>query len=263
MPRQAAKPQKPAADPPLGRKDWIDAAIVMLAEDNVEALRVDTLAEKLGVTKGSFYWHFKGREDLLFAVLDEWRLRMTSEVAVADLRPTGTPWERLERLLRIAISGRPDVPGGPFEMTLRDWARRDPKVAAVVRDVDADRIAFAAQLYREAGLSESDAEDYAEAAHGVRDRHPDDAGGQRKPRGDQATPADRRGAAVAARPGRGKARKPRANAGFPKWRAGRNYRKHLIKDTSGSFFLPRPDRATWIRASRNRSDHQSDRCNSA
>jgi AcrR family transcriptional regulator len=163
MARQAVKPQKPAAEPPLGRKDWIEAAIIMMAEDNVEALRVDTLAEKLGVTKGSFYWHFKGRDDLLFAVLDEWRLRMTSEVQSLIFDRSGTPWERLERLLRIAISGRPDVPGGPFEMTLRDWARRDPNVAEVVRAVDASRIAFAAQLYREAGLSESDAQDYAEA----------------------------------------------------------------------------------------------------
>jgi AcrR family transcriptional regulator len=163
MPRQATRPQKPAAEPPLGRKDWIDAAIALLAEDNVEALRVDTLAEKLGVTKGSFYWHFKGREDLLFAVLDEWRLRMTSEVQSLIFDRSGTPWERLERLLRIAISGRPDVPGGPFEMTLRDWARRDSKVAGVMRAVDASRIAFAAQLYREAGLGEDEAQDYAEA----------------------------------------------------------------------------------------------------
>lgn len=162
MPRQAAKPQKPAADPPLGRKDWIDAAIVMLAEDNVEALRVDTLAEKLGVTKGSFYWHFEGREDLLFAVLDEWRLRMTSEIQALILDPSGTPWERLERLLRIAISARPDVPGGPFEMTLRDWARRDQKVAATVREVDAERVRFLRQLYRETGLDENDVNDFSE-----------------------------------------------------------------------------------------------------
>ncbi|MFN3349043.1 TetR/AcrR family transcriptional regulator [Pseudorhodoplanes sp.] len=162
MARTAAKAQKPATEPPLGRKDWIDAAIVMLAEDNVEALRVDTLAEKLGVTKGSFYWHFKGRDDLLFAVLDEWRLRMTSEIQSLILDRSGTPWERLERLLRIATSSRPDVPGGPFEMTLRDWARRNPKVAAVVRDVNAERVRFLQQLYREAGLEGRDVEDYAE-----------------------------------------------------------------------------------------------------
>jgi AcrR family transcriptional regulator len=162
MARQAVKSQK-AAETSLGRSDWIEAAIAMLAEDNVEALRVDTLAEKLGVTKGSFYWHFKGRDDLLLAVVESWRLTMTSEVRALIFDKSGTPWERLERLLRIAISGRPDVPGGPFEMTLRDWARRDSKVAEVVRAVDAERIAFAVQLYREAGLSEADAQDYAEA----------------------------------------------------------------------------------------------------
>lgn len=162
MARQAVKSPK-AAETSLGRSDWIEAAIAMLAEDNVEALRVDTLAEKLGVTKGSFYWHFKGRDDLLLAVVESWRLTMTSEVRALIFDKSGTPWERLERLLRIAISGRPDVPGGPFEMTLRDWARRDSKVAEVVRAVDAERIAFAVQLYREAGLSEADAQDYAEA----------------------------------------------------------------------------------------------------
>jgi AcrR family transcriptional regulator len=160
---RAAKVAKPTAEPPLGRKDWIEAAIAMLAADNAEALRVDTLAEKLGVTKGSFYWHFKGREDLLYAVLEEWRLRMTSQIQTLILDRSGTPWERVERLLRIAISGRPDVPGGPFEITLRDWARRDARVADVVRSVDAARNAFAEQLYREAGLSETDAQDYAEA----------------------------------------------------------------------------------------------------
>jgi AcrR family transcriptional regulator len=162
MARTTAKAQKPAAEPPLGRKDWIEAAIALLAEDNVEALRVDTLAEKLGVTKGSFYWHFKGRDDLLFAVLDEWRLRMTSEIQQLILDKSGTPWERLERLLRIATSGRPDVPGGALEMTLRDWARRNAKVAAVVREVDASRVQFLRQLYREAGLEDRDVDDYAE-----------------------------------------------------------------------------------------------------
>jgi AcrR family transcriptional regulator len=162
MARTAAKAQKPASEPPLGRKDWIEAAIAMLAEDNVEALRVDTLAEKLGVTKGSFYWHFEGRDDLLFAVLDEWRLRMTSEIQSLILDRSGTAWERLERLLRIAISARPDVPGGPFETTLRDWARRNPKVAGVVREVDAERVRFLRQLYREAGLDGSDVDDFAE-----------------------------------------------------------------------------------------------------
>jgi AcrR family transcriptional regulator len=162
MSRPAVKPQKPATEPPLARKDWIEAAIEMLAEDNVEALRVDTLAERLGVTKGSFYWHFKGREDLLLAVLESWRLQMTSQIRTLIADTSGTPWERIERLLRIAISARPEVPGGPFELTLRDWARRDGKVAEIVREVDNARTDFARLLYRDAGLSEADAQDFAE-----------------------------------------------------------------------------------------------------
>jgi AcrR family transcriptional regulator len=162
MARQALKSQKAPAEAPLGRKDWIEAAIAMLAEDNVEALRVDTLADRLGVTKGSFYWHFKGRDDLLLAVVETWRLRMTSETRELIVDTSGTPWERLERLIRIAISWRQDVPGGPFEMTLRDWARRDSKVAAIVRQVHQERIDFLRQLYRDAGLRDADADDYAE-----------------------------------------------------------------------------------------------------
>ncbi len=161
MRRQETKAQK-NIEAPLSRSDWIGAAIAMLAEDNVEALRVDTLAEKLGVTKGSFYWHFKGRDDLLLAVVDAWRLTMTSETRALIVDTSGTPWERLERLLRIAISGRKDVPGGPFEVTLRDWARRDTNVAKVVQQVDSERIDFLRQLYREAGLSPADADDFSE-----------------------------------------------------------------------------------------------------
>ena len=161
MARSAVKTQK-TAEPPLARKDWVDAAIEMMAEDNVEALRVDNLAERLGVTKGSFYWHFKGREDLIFSVLEAWRLQMTSQIQSLIADTSGAPWERIERLLRIAISTRPDVPGGPFEVTLRDWARRDAKVAEIIREVDKARFDFAKQLYRDAGLSEADALDYAE-----------------------------------------------------------------------------------------------------
>lgn len=147
--------------PRLSRQDWIDGTIRKLAEDSVAALRVDELAEYLNVTKGSFYWHFKSREDLLDAVLAWWRTLMTSEIKrmLASLPDTG--WDRLRNLLRIAISARPDVPGGPFELTLRDWARRDPQVERVVREVDDARIALVADLYKDAGLDDDAAQEYA------------------------------------------------------------------------------------------------------
>jgi AcrR family transcriptional regulator len=145
----------------LNRQDWIDGAILLLAEDNVEALRIDVLAKRLGVTKGSFYWHFKNREALLDAVLEAWREQMTTGIASFINNFPGTPLGRLSRLLRIAISPRPDVPGGPFELTLRDWARRDPKVDAVVKEVDSARLEFLKGLYLDAGMSNTDAEIYA------------------------------------------------------------------------------------------------------
>ena len=145
----------------LNRKDWIDGAIILLAEDNVEALRIDVLARRLGVTKGSFYWHFKNREALLDAVLEAWREQMTTGIASFINNFPGTPLGRLSRLMRIAISPRPDVPGGPFELTLRDWARRDAKVDQVVKEVDSKRLEFLKGLYLDAGMSRTDAEMYA------------------------------------------------------------------------------------------------------
>ena len=148
----------------LQREDWIQAAIVLLAEDSVDALRVDDLARRLGVTKGSFYWHFDTRESLLHAVLETWRARTTGEIEAFIGHTSGTPAARLGRLLRIALRDRPDVPGGPLELSLRDWARRDDKVRKIIEDVDAERIAFLVRLYRDAGLEEAAAHDAA-AAH--------------------------------------------------------------------------------------------------
>ena len=149
--------------PKLSRQDWIDGAVQKLSEDSVAALRVDELAELLNVTKGSFYWHFRSREDLLDGVLTWWRTLMTSEIPNILSKLPEAGWERLRALLHIAISAGPYVPGGPFELTLRDWARRDARVAQLVREVDDSRVDFVEELYRQAGLDAETARDYAEA----------------------------------------------------------------------------------------------------
>ncbi len=115
----------------------------------------------MGVTKGSFYWHFASREQLLDAVLESWQTRMIRDVEVWLERAAESPLERVRRLLRIGISSRPDVPGGPFELSLRDWARRDSRVAKIVMGVDAERLRIVKSLYREIGLAEDQAEAHA------------------------------------------------------------------------------------------------------
>ena len=145
----------------LSKDDWIDGTIRYLSSRGVGSLRVDVLAGELGVTKGSFYWHFDSREHLLASVLAAWRKRMTKDINHWIEGAVGEPRLLLKKLFRIGISSRLDVPGGPFELSLRDWARHDPDVHEIVRQVDAERVAILKKLYLDAGLDSEEADAYA------------------------------------------------------------------------------------------------------
>jgi AcrR family transcriptional regulator len=145
----------------LDASAWFKAVFVMVAENGVESVSVAALAKRLGATKGSFYWHFPDRESLLFAVLDRWRRMMTSDIKSFIAKAAGTPAGRLHRLLKVAISPRPHVLGGQIERSLHEWARHDPRVAAIMRSIDDGRLGYVRQLYIEAGLDEETADAYA------------------------------------------------------------------------------------------------------
>jgi AcrR family transcriptional regulator len=142
----------------LSREDWVSGAILFLSRHSVGSLRLDVLVRQMGVTKGSFYWHFASREELLDAVLQSWQKSMTRDIELWLKGAAGTPADQLRRLLHIGISSRPDVPGGPLELSLRDWARRDPRVAETVTRVDADRLRILKNLYVQSGLTDEDAD---------------------------------------------------------------------------------------------------------
>jgi AcrR family transcriptional regulator len=160
-PSVSTKPRGAGRAKRLSREEWIDAAIDLIASEGIEALRLDVLALRLKVTKGSFYWHFPDRDALLEAIVETWRQRMTSEIAAYLALEVGTPLGRLKRLIRLSISPRPDVPGGPLESSLRELARNDTRVEAIIREVDAQRIAFVQSLYVGIGLSGAEAHAYA------------------------------------------------------------------------------------------------------
>jgi AcrR family transcriptional regulator len=89
---------KRLGEPTLTAADWAEAALQLMAERGLSALTVDALAARLGVTKGSFYWHFTGRSDLIAAALARWEERATMQaIAVLDAMPE--PRRRLELLL--------------------------------------------------------------------------------------------------------------------------------------------------------------------
>jgi AcrR family transcriptional regulator len=89
---------KPTGSPPRGAGDWIDAAAAAFARGGLAAVRVEALARELGVTKGSFYWHFDDRAALLSAVIDRWEQQQTTAMIVESERGA-TPADRLRRLL--------------------------------------------------------------------------------------------------------------------------------------------------------------------
>lgn len=122
----------------------------MLRDEGVERVRVEPLAVRLGVTKGSFYWHFETREQLLTAALDQWMEQGTESIIrhVATVRDG--PEAKLRALWRRTMhDASQDL---RIELAIRDLGQRDAAVRERVRQVDERRMAYLCQLFRELGL---------------------------------------------------------------------------------------------------------------
>lgn len=137
------------------RDDWIEAGLRALAAGGPEAVRVEALAQTLGVTKGGFYWHFEDRGALLVEMLDSWERTMLDQVIERVETAGGDARTRLRRLFALAAA-REDLLGA--ELAIRDWGRRDQTVAERVTRVDNRRMAFLRSLFAELGLDEEEAE---------------------------------------------------------------------------------------------------------
>jgi AcrR family transcriptional regulator len=136
------------------RRDWLRAGLRKLARDGVDGVRVEPLAKELGVTKGSFYWHFSDRSALLDAMLEEWAESATRAV-IAQAEQAGREAQvRLDRLIEIAAEGyNPRI-----ELALRDWGRRDQRVGRRLDEIDEQRMGYLRHLLRESGFEGIDVE---------------------------------------------------------------------------------------------------------
>jgi AcrR family transcriptional regulator len=152
----------------LTAEDWIEAAYRAMAEGGVEAVAVEPLARKLGVTKGSLYWHFEDRKALLEALLERWE-RESTEARIAAARQVADPRERLVRLGEEVFGEAPrdeDASGGEtfrrraFELAVSD-AADDPIVRPFLRRVTERRIGYLEDCYLALGLSVEDARNQA------------------------------------------------------------------------------------------------------
>ncbi|MDQ2708592.1 MAG: TetR/AcrR family transcriptional regulator [Actinomycetota bacterium] len=124
------------------RSSWIDAGLRALAAGGPEAVRIELLAQALGVTRGSFYWHFKGRDAFLEEMLDMWERRSTDEALERVESEGGNPRDKVRRAGMLTFS-RELL---PVDLAVREWARRDQSVAVRLRRVDNRRMAYLRSL---------------------------------------------------------------------------------------------------------------------
>ena len=151
----------------LSSADWVNAAINVLVASGVTDLKVERLAATLGVSKGSFYWHFNNRDDLLDQVLGEW-----SRVACYDQTrridgEESNPARRLLRFMLLPLSSERATRMADLELAIMGWARRDPRARTALEAVDRSRTANAHALLRELGLTEAEAHEGAHEAYAV------------------------------------------------------------------------------------------------
>jgi AcrR family transcriptional regulator len=125
------------------RSRWIEEGLRALAAGGPDAVRVEALAQALGVTKGGFYGHFASRNALLAEMLDTWERKATDEVLERVERQGGDVRARLRRAGALTFS-RELL---PVDLAVRDWSRRDQAVAGRLRRVDNRRMEYLRLLF--------------------------------------------------------------------------------------------------------------------
>jgi AcrR family transcriptional regulator len=128
----------------IPRSRWIDEGLRTLAAGGPAAVRIELLAEALGVTKGGFYWHFDDRRALLDEMLDTWERASIDEVIERVESEGGDARARLRRLSALAASRHELL---AIDLAVRDWSRRDRTVAKRLRRVDNRRIEYLRSLF--------------------------------------------------------------------------------------------------------------------
>jgi len=131
----------------LSAEDWLDLGLRTLAKSGFTALKAEPLAKAMGVSRGSFYWHFADIGVYHAAILKHWR-EVAAEQVIANLEAVAKDRDAVALLLRRAFSSTPAL-----ENAIRTWATVDPAARAAVQAIDQRRLGYIETLLRQAGLS--------------------------------------------------------------------------------------------------------------
>jgi AcrR family transcriptional regulator len=146
----------------LSAQDWARAALKAIADGGLAAVAVEPLARTLGVTKGSFYAHYRNRDELIAAALADW-VRSHGDTGLAEFAAIADPARRLRELLTAVVHAvQPLAPSVHLSLL---GERNDPRVSDAVRRVNRARLELLARTYRELGLPPDRASSRARVAY--------------------------------------------------------------------------------------------------
>jgi len=138
----------------LSRSDWLAAARRVFVGTGIDEVKIDRLAKELGVTRGSFYWHFKDLDDLRSALVEDWREHNRREIEAIEKH-----WvDESPSLIDVGVAWFAERQGDMtvFSSAMRDWARKDNRIAPLVHEIDRSWIALIARAFAAMGYDADD-----------------------------------------------------------------------------------------------------------
>lgn len=138
----------------LSREEWLERALDVLSSSGGAELRIERLVADVGVTSGSFYWHFKNRETFIRSLIDYWHEEYT--LTVSDYLNTldEGPYEKLQTLFEMVFVNNLTR----HDLAIRSWAIADPKLRPLVKRTDEHRLKYLHMLFTGIGFSDESAD---------------------------------------------------------------------------------------------------------
>ena len=132
----------------LSQEEWLERALEVVSGEGGAKLRIATLVEAVGVTKGSFYWHFKNRDDFVDKLIDYWHERYTLTVSSSLDRSNENAAEKLRKLMKMVFVEQLTR----HDLAIRSWAIAEPKLRDRVKRTDDHRLDYLCKLFRGIGF---------------------------------------------------------------------------------------------------------------
>lgn len=136
------------------KEEWLHVALETIDKEGIEALRIDRISKKLGVSRSSFYWYFKDRDDLRNQIIDLWVYESTSIGTSSPRLRNLSPKECLKEIMLMILEQ--DL--GRYDIAMIHWAKTDPKIALRVKKTYKLRMKFIGDMFRELGFKGVDLE---------------------------------------------------------------------------------------------------------